>query len=57
MYLKKVISKKLCNLFFVGALKATDGKSRIQIRIRNPVYGSKDLDSSKNVPDPEHWKK
>ncbi len=33
-------------------MKATDEKSRIWIR--NPVYGSKALDSSKNVKDPEH---
>jgi hypothetical protein len=32
------------DLFFAGIIKATDEKSRIriQIRIRNPVYGSKD---------------
>jgi hypothetical protein len=34
-------------------LKATDEK--IRIRIRNPLCGSKDLDSSHNVTDPEHW--
>jgi len=44
-----VISKKL------GIWNATEEKSRIRIRIRirNPVYGSKDPDLSKNV-DPEH---
>jgi hypothetical protein len=36
------------NLFFVGFLKAADEKIRIQIqiRIRNPVYGSRDPDPS-----------
>jgi hypothetical protein len=40
------------NLFFVVILKANDEK----IRIRNPVYGSKDpdLDPPHNVTDPEH---
>jgi hypothetical protein len=38
-------------------LEATDEKSKIQIkiRIRNPVYRSKDPDLSQNVTDPEHW--
>ncbi len=45
------------NLFFVGFLKVTDEKSRIQMRILNPVYRSKDLDPSLNVTDPEHLKK
>ncbi len=43
------------NLFIVGVLllKATDEKSS---RIRNPVYGFKDRDSSQNVAgSPEHW--
>ncbi len=40
------------NLFFVGNLKAIDEKSRI--RIRNPLYGSKDPSPSENVTDPEH---
>ncbi len=35
-YSKKNLEK---NLFFVSILKATDEKSRIRIRIRNPVYG------------------
>jgi hypothetical protein len=39
------------NLFFVSTLKATD--ERIRIWIRNPVYGSKGLDPSQNVTDPE----
>jgi hypothetical protein len=39
------IGKK--NLFFVGISKAADKKS--MIRIRNPVYGSKDPDPSHHV--------
>jgi hypothetical protein len=35
-------SNKHKNLIFVGFLKATDDKSRIWIRIRNPVYGFND---------------
>jgi hypothetical protein len=42
MYLQKVIAK--VNPFFIGILKATDEKSRIQIR--NLVHGAKDLDPS-----------
>jgi hypothetical protein len=55
MYLQSTewISKKL---IFFGILKATDEKSRIQIRIRSPVYGYKDPDPYKNVTDPEHIK-
>ncbi len=34
--------------------KTTDEKNMIQIRIRNPVYGSKDPDPSENVTEPEH---
>jgi hypothetical protein len=55
-----VISKRLRKkTFFVGILKANDEKSRIrsriQIRIRNPFHGSKDLDPSQNVTEPEYW--
>jgi hypothetical protein len=46
--------KTLKNLFLVGIFKATDEKSRI--KIRNPVYGSKDPDPSKKVTDPEPCK-
>jgi hypothetical protein len=41
------IGKK--NLFFVGISKAADKKSII--RIRNPVYGSKDPDPYQNITD------
>ncbi len=39
-------------LIFVGTLKVTTKKRRI--RIRNPVYRSKDPDPFQNVTDPEH---
>jgi hypothetical protein len=48
---KKILNK---NLFFVVILKDTNEKSRIQIRIINPVYESKDPSPSQNVTDPEH---
>jgi hypothetical protein len=58
MCLQKVVSKKIRNkkLFFVGISEVTDGKSRIQIRIRKSSgrIQSKDLDPYKNVTDPEH---
>ncbi len=41
--------------YFAGILKATGIKGRIRIRIRNPVYGSKDPEPSQFVTDPEHW--
>jgi hypothetical protein len=39
--------------------RATVEKSRIRIRIRNPVYGSRvsNPDPPQNVTDPEHWYK
>jgi hypothetical protein len=42
-------------LFVVDILKFTDEKSRIRIRTRNQVYGSKDSDPyHQNVTDPEN---
>jgi hypothetical protein len=40
---------------FVGILKATTKKRRIQIRNQAYRYGSKDTDPYQNVKDPEHW--
>jgi hypothetical protein len=51
---QKTLGKKL---FFYGILIATYKgmiRIRIQIRIRNPVYGSKDPDPYQNVTDPDH---
>jgi hypothetical protein len=57
MFLKQEICKKKLgnNLFFVGILKVTAKMKRI--RIRNPVYGSKDPAPYpyQNVTDPETW--
>ncbi len=46
----------LKTVFLVDILKVVDEKSRIRIRISIliPGYGSKDLDPSQNVTDPEH---
>ncbi len=46
-------------LFFVGILKATAKKRRIQRRrqIRNPVYRSKDPDPDLNVTEPDKKKR
>jgi hypothetical protein len=53
MYLQEEISNKTLKKLIVGRLlKATTKKNRI--RIRNPVYGSKDPDPHQNVTDPEH---
>ncbi len=41
-------------MFFVSISKAADENIRIQIRIRNPVYGSKDQDPSQYVKDSVH---
>jgi hypothetical protein len=59
MYLQKVISKNLRKKDFVGILKVTVEKSRIQIRVRIhksvvpliPVSGR----VYQNVKDPQHW--
>ncbi len=49
-------SNKQKTYFILAILKATDEKSRIriQIRIRNPVFGYNDPHPSQNVRDPEH---
>jgi hypothetical protein len=60
MYLQKVISKKIWKrkLIFVAILKDTNEKNRIRIQIfiRNPMYGSKDRIHKKNVTYLEHRK-
>jgi hypothetical protein len=47
------IELELGKKFFVGLLKGTDEKTRIQIRI-DLLYGSMDPDPSQIVTDPEH---
>jgi hypothetical protein len=57
MYLQYSKYRKKQKLMFVGILEATNKQSKFRswIRIRNPVYRSKDPNPFKNVTDPEHW--
>ncbi len=56
MYLQKVISQKKFEKNFVGILKDTDEKIKIQssIRIHMSVVRIRGSDSYQNVTDPQH---
>ncbi len=61
MYVVPTVSNKqkiyCCNLFFVWILKATEGKNRIRILIRNPVLRVRGSGSrlKRYRTDSEHW--